>query len=76
MTQYKVSEERASLKIIFSTNSLAPNELGLENLLDQCDFLADQLDAFEQRGWNIAELESSYQGLLENLSHLQDKLDS
>lgn len=55
---------------------VTPTEQDLEIFLDQCDSIADQLDGFTARGWQITELEAVYQALIDQITHLQDKLDS
>jgi len=47
----------------------------LEHLLDRCDELADALEALEQQGHQIRELEGFYQQLTHALEKLQDRLD-
>jgi len=58
------------------TALLNPSEMDLETFLDQCDSIADQLDGFTAKGWQIAELEAVYQALIDQITLLQDKLDS
>jgi tetratricopeptide (TPR) repeat protein len=47
----------------------------LEQLLDRCDKIADQLDDTEGQGVSIALLETPYQQLLQKVSLLQDCFD-
>ncbi|MGE3726759.1 MAG: hypothetical protein AB7I41_14460 [Candidatus Sericytochromatia bacterium] len=58
------------------TALMNPSEQDLETFLDQCDSIADQLDGFTAKGWQIAELEAVYQALIDQITLLQDKLDS
>lgn len=44
----------------------------LENYLDRCDQLADQLDSIDEKGHSIAQLEPTYSRLVEELELLQD----
>lgn len=55
---------------------LQPSEVALERFLDQCDSIADQLDAFSAQGWAITELEVVYQNLIDQITLLQEQLDS
>ena len=45
----------------------------LEDILDQCDSLADALDALEQKGYNIQALEAPYNALLKQVEEFQDE---
>lgn len=47
----------------------------LEQLLDHCDALADQLDSFENKDLNIAALEQIYNRLIHQVSAIQELLD-
>lgn len=47
----------------------------LEQYLDQCDHLADQLDALSSQGHDIRVLEQPYERLVAAIEYLQDLLD-
>ncbi|PIQ24444.1 hypothetical protein COW36_24650 [bacterium (Candidatus Blackallbacteria) CG17_big_fil_post_rev_8_21_14_2_50_48_46] len=50
-------------------------EVQLENMLDRCDTLADQIDELENKGFSHKNLTDLYHLLVVRLEHLQDKLD-
>lgn len=45
----------------------------LEDILDQCDALADELDALAQKGHTIQALEAPYNALLQQVTEVQDE---
>lgn len=52
-----------------------PFEEILENLLDQCDLLADQIDEFEKQQQNTQDLEEIYHQILPLIEQYQELLD-
>ena len=44
-------------------------------LLDQCDALADDLDAISEKA-SIAPIEAAYEEVIRYVQHVQDSLDS
>lgn len=50
-------------------------EQNLELLLDHCDHLADQLDAFESQGVQTDDLVRIYESLIAQVENLRDQLD-
>ncbi|PIQ26916.1 hypothetical protein COW36_16925 [bacterium (Candidatus Blackallbacteria) CG17_big_fil_post_rev_8_21_14_2_50_48_46] len=50
-------------------------EQSLEKLLDECDRIADMLDAISENGFSIAEIEDDYQQLVGTVETCQDLLD-
>ncbi|MEZ0372253.1 MAG: hypothetical protein ACAI44_24405 [Candidatus Sericytochromatia bacterium] len=53
-----------------------PSEASLERFLDQCDAFADLLDELSGKGLDISELEGEYSLLTDNITQLQERLDS
>lgn len=53
-----------------------PAEQKLESFLDQCDAIADKLDHFSEKGFQLAELQQDYDLLTEAITQLQDRLDA
>lgn len=51
------------------------SEVRFEQLLENCDFIADQLDAFETKGQDIQPLLAKYEHMLKVIAELQDQLD-
>lgn len=51
------------------------SEARFEQLLENCDFIADQLDAFETKGHDIQPLIVEYEHMLRVIAELQDQLD-
>lgn len=47
----------------------------LEALLDRCDFVADQLDALDEKGYDILPLKPAYRSFMHSLTELQDLLE-
>ncbi|MGE3726801.1 MAG: tetratricopeptide repeat protein [Candidatus Sericytochromatia bacterium] len=50
-------------------------ETHLENILDQCDSFADQIDDLQSQGCTTFSLENQYEVLVEKLNLWQDKID-
>jgi len=47
----------------------------LEGLLDQCDYLADNIDYFDTQGYDLNLVEKSYAAVSKEITFAQDKLD-
>ncbi len=47
----------------------------LEDLLDHCDKLADQLDSISEQGHDIRSLERQYETLVQMIENLQEQID-
>lgn len=47
----------------------------LESLLDQCDYLADNIDYFDTQGYDLTLVENSYAAVSQEITAAQDKLD-
>lgn len=58
-----------------SKASLSQVEEALEPLLDECDRIADALDAISNRGFDISPVEDDYQQLIGAVETCQDLLD-
>lgn len=54
---------------------IANLETQLQTLLDHCDHVADQLDAFDAKAIDIGSLQPLYQGYVSQLEALQDALE-
>ena len=70
----EVKEAKRHLETHTDLNKGSINE-GVEFFLDQCDQLADALDALDESGHTITELEGLYQKLISHLETYQDHVD-
>jgi len=50
-------------------------EQSLESLLDRCDAIADQLDDYDQQGFEIGDVEKYYQSLCQKIENLQESVE-
>jgi len=55
--------------------SLDPFEQILEDILDQCDLLADRIDDFEKQGQATPSLEEIYHQILPVIERYQEQMD-
>jgi hypothetical protein len=58
-----------------SPESLKRADQELEALMDSCDWVADQLDALDAQGHNIAPLEYSYNLVASLVEQVRDTID-
>lgn len=65
----------ASTKAVQEENLLADIEGQLHSFMDDCDRLADRLDAFDEQGINITPLEKTYEMIIQAVEQLQFTLD-
>ncbi|MGE3724955.1 MAG: tetratricopeptide repeat protein [Candidatus Sericytochromatia bacterium] len=73
-----MAEELAKVKghlELLESGMPGPSPADIEFFLDQCDRFADQQDEWDQQGYDISALESTYQKLVQELEKLQDRLD-
>lgn len=72
----KTERQQAEAQLEQVIQGSAPEaEQVLEALLDSCDQLADELESIENQKYSIAALEPLYQGLVDAVTQLQEKLD-
>lgn len=65
------AEIKNQIQVFSQTGAQPP----VDDLLDQCDAFADQLDEYERKGYALKELLSSYEALVEELETLQNLID-
>lgn len=71
----EVKEACVALAKQFLPNHLPKFEQGLEIFQDRCDALADQLDALENQGHDIAELVPGYEAWMAQIEQFSEILD-
>lgn len=75
------AELSATIQQLYGLTRKASQDIGdeplpdLEQLLDDCDAIADRLEAIEAKGFDISPLSGPYEALCQAIEKLQDKLD-
>lgn len=72
----EVKEASLALAKQFLPNHLPKFEAGLEQFMDRCDEVADQLDRYESQGFKIIELEPHYNQWMAMVERFGDILDT